>query len=98
MSAWAYILYVLAGIVFVNGIPHFIKGITGEKHMTPFGQSSSAVTNVIWGLFNFAVAVVVLHYLAIRNHHVIREGLLFIVGAVVISLILADAWSKKKSR
>ncbi|HUD06260.1 MAG TPA: hypothetical protein VMR34_00035 [Candidatus Saccharimonadales bacterium] len=97
MGAWAYILYVVAGIIAANGIPHFLKGITGEKHMTPFGESSSAVSNVLWGVLNFVVAIVILHYLAINNHHVIRESILFGVGALVISLILADAWSKKKA-
>lgn len=96
MSFWVYVLYVLAGLFAVNGVPHFIKGVTGEKHVTPFGNPSSAVVNVVWGWVNFAVAVIILHYMAITNHHVIRESVLFFAGAFVLSLVLASAWSKKK--
>jgi hypothetical protein len=37
----AYLLFILAGLVGTNGVPHFVKGITGEKHRTPFKNPSS---------------------------------------------------------
>jgi predicted CDP-diglyceride synthetase/phosphatidate cytidylyltransferase len=94
MSFWAYVLYIVAGIFLANGIPHFIKGVTGEKHQTPFGNPSSAVVNVVWGSVNFVVAAIILHYLAISYHHVIREAISVGVGGFIVSLALASSWSK----
>ena len=39
-----------------NAVPHFVKGITGERHMTPLGPESSAVANAVWGSVNVLVA------------------------------------------
>lgn len=47
------IIFLFAGIVFGNGVPHFVKGMVGWKHQTPFGKPSSAVVNVIWGAVNW---------------------------------------------
>ncbi|MFD1600182.1 hypothetical protein [Halobellus rarus] len=44
------------GLFSVNAVPHFVKGVTGERHMTPLGPESSAVTNVVWGSINALVA------------------------------------------
>lgn len=98
MSYWAYVLFIVAGIFAANGVPHFVKGITGEKFRTPFGVSSSAMINVVWGSVNFAVSAIILHYLAIDNHHVIRESVLFAAGAFVIALLLANTWSAKPTK
>jgi hypothetical protein len=98
MSFWAYVLYIVAGIFAANGIPHFIKGITGEKHQTPFSDKSSAVTNVLWGSVNFVVSAIVLHYLAIDNHHVIRESIFFAIGGFIISMVLAHSWAEPAKR
>lgn len=98
MSFWAYVLYLVAGVFLANGIPNFIKGVTGEKHQTPFGNPSSAVVNVVWGTINFVVAAIILHYLAISYHHVIREGVLIGVGGFLVSVALASSWSKKTSK
>lgn len=47
----------LAGMFLTNGIPHFVTGIAGNSHMTPFGKKSSAVVNIIWGFINFVGGV-----------------------------------------
>jgi len=49
-------VFVLVGLFGVNGVPHFVQGVVGNEHMTPLGSDSSAVTNVVWGSVNFAVA------------------------------------------
>lgn len=66
--AWsAYIAVFFAGAFAANGVPHFVQGICGNRFQTPFASppgvgESSALVNVIWGWFNFAVAGVLLHY------------------------------------
>jgi hypothetical protein len=88
-----YVFSVLAGLFGANGIPHFVKGISGEKHPTPFGRSSSAATNVVWGWLNFVVAGICLYWSHFHSH-LLRAFALVMAGALIIGLILASAWSK----
>jgi hypothetical protein len=46
-----------AGAFLCNSVPHLVAGLQGRKFPTPFSIPpaigySSALTNVIWGLFN----------------------------------------------
>lgn len=44
--------YFLAGFALINAIPHLVKGITGETHMTPFKRVSSPMLNIVWSYVN----------------------------------------------
>lgn len=51
------LLHFLGGLVFANGVPHFVKGISGEKFQSPFAKppgrgESSPLVNVAWGFAN----------------------------------------------
>ena len=53
-------LLFLSGLFLANGVPHFINGISGRRFHSPFAipfvtGSSSAWSNVAWGIFNFLV-------------------------------------------
>jgi uncharacterized membrane protein len=90
-----YVYSFLAGLIGANGVPHFIKGITGKKHQTPFGRPSSAVINVIWGWVNFVVACLLLFYAHPRaRHHELRSFGLVAIGALITAVMLAYVWSK----
>jgi hypothetical protein len=81
----------LAGLFGANGIPHFVKGVTGQKHQTPFGKPSSAVVNVAWGWFNFVVAALLWRW----AHPLLFSRVAFIcfaVGALVIAVFSALYW------
>ena len=98
--------YFLAGFFAWNGIPHFVKGITGQTHMTPFKRVSSPVLNVVWAAVNFIIA---LYLLGIASGN---GGLTlpwdanlrgvnfwaFLAGAVLVALYLANFWSNPKAR
>ncbi len=88
-----YVFSFLAGAVGANGIPHFIKGITGEKHQTPFGKPSSATINVAWGWTNLVVAMLLLYWGHVHPH-ILRAFALVAIGGLLMSLLLADTWSK----
>ncbi len=50
-----------AGMFLANFVPHFIKGIAGDHFPTPFAKPpgkglSTPLVNVLWALFNLAVA------------------------------------------
>ena len=87
-----YVFSFVAGLFAANGVPHFVKGVVGQKHQTPFGRGSSAVINVCWGWINFVVAVIFLHFGHVRTHGY-RAFTLFTVGALLISLFSAYNWS-----
>jgi hypothetical protein len=88
-----YVFGILAGLLAANGIPHFIKGGMGQRHQTPFGKDSSAIVNVLWGWANLAVAAVSLHLAHIWVHEY-RAFVLFAVGALIMTVFNAMAWSK----
>lgn len=53
------------GLFFANFAPHWIAGVSGRPHPTPFATPpfrgrSSPVVNVLWGLANLAVAYLLL--------------------------------------
>lgn len=88
-----YILSFLAGLIGANGVPHFVKGITGQRHMTPFGRPSGAVVNVVWGWLNFAAAFGLLYWAPIYKHE-LRALVLVAVGALITSVYLAWLWAR----
>lgn len=87
-----YILSFLAGLIGANGVPHFVQGITGQSHRTPFGRPSSALVNVVWGWLNFAVALGLLYWAPIYQHE-LRALVLVAVGALITAVVLAVRWS-----
>jgi hypothetical protein len=88
-----YVFCVIAGIIAVNGVPHFIKGVLGKSHTTPFGKSSNAVVNVAWGWLNFVAAALLVYYSHFHGH-LLRAFAAIAVGALLMSLVLANLWSK----
>ena len=77
-----------------NGVPHFIKGATAQKFQTPFGRSSSAATNVIWGWLNFVLAALLMHF-AHPWAHLYRASGIFAIGVLVLAVANALIWSKR---
>lgn len=87
------IVFAVIGLFGTNAIPHFVRGITGQRHMTPFGSESSAVLNVVWGSANAAVAGV----LAWLYRDAIEASTLAVafVAGVVLAVGLASYWSEE---
>ena len=80
-----------------NGIPHFVKGITGEKFQTPFGRPSSAVVNVLWGSANFLAGFLLLHWGLTLQHNFVLIVIDFFLGFILLGISLSRAWSKDNS-
>lgn len=92
-TATALAVFAAVGLFGTNAIPHFVRGITGHRHMTPFGPESSAVLNVLWGSANAAVAGVLawLYRDAIGAQTL---AVAFIAG-VLLAVSLASYWSEE---
>jgi len=57
--------YFLAGLFFANFVPHFVSGVLGRTFPTPFASPpfrgpSPPPVNVLYGMFNLAVAYLLL--------------------------------------
>lgn len=90
------VLAFFAGAFIANGIPHFVKGVTGQTHMTPFKRVSSAELNVIWGVINFAIGLLLLN---LRPFNLFgQNGWAFIGGVLVLGLTCAFLFSKPNAR
>ncbi|MGH7195663.1 MAG: hypothetical protein ACREGA_02690 [Candidatus Saccharimonadales bacterium] len=84
-----YLFSVLSGLFAANGVPHFVKGVTGQRHQTPFGKGSSAAINVAWGWINLVVAVIFIHY-AHPHLHLFRAFGCFAVAGLAMAVLLAQ--------
>ena len=57
--------YFFGGAFLANFVPHFVAGVSGRAFPSPFAKPpfrglSSPAVNVLWGLFNLAVAYALL--------------------------------------
>jgi hypothetical protein len=94
MRWYHYIAYFFGGAFLANAIPHFVNGISGSPFQSPFAKPpgeglSSSTVNVLWGMFNLAVAYVLVVRVGTfelrRTTHAIVLGL----GMLAMALMLA---------
>ncbi len=62
---WHNVAYFLGGMFLANFFPHFIAGMSGVRFYTPFARPpfrglSSPVVNILYALFNLAMAYALL--------------------------------------
>lgn len=65
MTWYDVVAHFIGGAFFANFFPHFVSGISGRWFPSPFGKPpfrglSSPAVNVLWALFNLAVAYLLL--------------------------------------
>ncbi|HEY3514780.1 hypothetical protein [Kribbella sp. NPDC051137] len=60
------VLAFLAGLMGLNGVPHFVTGITGREF--PNLTGNSATNNAVGGLVAFAIAAVLLTFAHVGMH------------------------------
>jgi hypothetical protein len=103
MAWYVYVAWFWAGAFLANSVPHVVQGISGNRFQTPFASppgvgESSAMINVIWGLFNVAVGGGLLH-LFFPPALPPPWGLCLagLIGAAVMALWLANHFGKVRS-
>ena len=100
------LLDLVAGALAANAVPHLVKGITGQKHMTPFARLSSAALNVAWAFANIVAALLVLEIASGRGFFAFPAQAelagprlwAFLAGAFATALWLAIFWSDPNAR
>ena len=88
----AYVLYFLAGLVLANGIPHFVQGITGQRHHTPMRRDGGAMLNVVWGTANLFVAGWLWLYASLLPQALGYTLVAFFLGILVAGILLPKRW------
>jgi len=96
MPFWVWIAAAFAGAFLINSIPHTVMGLTGQSFPTPFsggpGTLSSAVVNIIWGMFNVLVGVSLLRLIRPWKSK-LAVRIVILVCAAAFGLMLAWAFS-----
>jgi hypothetical protein len=91
--------YFFGGAFLANSFPHLGNGVSGHPFQSPFAHPpgvglSSATVNVWWGLFNLAIAYLLICRVGsfeLRNsRHMLPLG----VGILVMSLMLAHTFGR----
>ena len=83
-----------AGVFLVNGIPHFVHGVSGKSFQSPFARppgvgKSSSIVNVLWGLFNFIIGYVLLFCVGSFNLAPKLDTLITAIGGFITAIILS---------
>jgi hypothetical protein len=88
------------GMFLFNAIPHLVKGIAGDKHMTPFKRVSSPLLNIFWSFSNIVVAILILGFTP-EGGVAIPKGndfWIFLLGGFVLSLTAAKLFGGPNPR
>ena len=99
MNSYNYLAAIFAGVFLSNFVPHFVKGIAGDKFPTPFANPptrglSSPFLNVLWALFNLIIGLILLNVSKVSTSNYLSIALLFL-GFSATSIMLSIAASKK---
>ena len=99
MEWYNYLAAFFAGAFLSNAIPHFVKGVCGDKFPSPFSKPpgkglSSAPINVIWGLFNIAVGFLLIKASKVTAGDTVLL-IVFFAGFVVMGLMLSSNFQDK---
>jgi uncharacterized membrane protein len=99
MEWYNYLAAFFAGAFLSNAIPHFVKGVCGDKFPTPFSKPpgrglSSAPVNVIWGLFNIIVGFLLYKASKVTSADTVSL-VVFFAGFAAMSCMLGNNFQNK---
>ncbi len=91
----------LAGLFCANGIPHFVHGISGENFHNPslhrfFRAVPSPLFNVIWGLLNFGLSLLLLSFTHIWSDQLGADEFIFGIGFIFAAVGLSIFFPRSK--
>jgi hypothetical protein len=99
MELLHYITYFFGGAFLSNAIPHLVSGMMGYPFQSPFakppGQGlSSSTVNVVWGIFNLALAYLLICHVGDFNLHSIVHTAILGLGFLLLGLMSARHFGK----
>jgi hypothetical protein len=101
MNWYRYVACFFAGLFLANAVPHFVKGICGDRFPTPFAKPpgkglSSPLVNVLWSLLNLLVGCVLLRVGRALSGGDLALATVF-TGAAAISVMMSVHFAHKHS-
>lgn len=89
-----YLAHFFAALFLINGIPHFVQGISGNWFQTPFAKppgvgESSPLINVLWGSFNFVIGYVLLLHVGDFEFGSNMNTVIVLAGALLTAIALS---------
>jgi hypothetical protein len=99
MRWYHYVAYFFGGAFLANAMPHLVNGVSGNAFQSPFASPSgeglsSSTINVLWGLFNLAVAYLLIYRVGDfdlrKTTHVLTAG----AGILLMSLVAAYTFGR----
>lgn len=99
MEVYKFVFCFVSGMFVANTVPHFVHGISGNRFPTPFARPhgkglSSPVLNILWSLFNMAIAYVFFRIGGVSTSDTLSL-LLFFTGIAASGIILSLHFTKK---
>ena len=99
MAWYVYVASFFAGMFLANAVPHYVKGVCGDRFPTPFAKPpgkglSSPVVNVVWALLNGVVGAELFRVGRIWSGNV-GVLLVFVAGIAVISVMSSVNFAAK---
>ena len=99
MNWYHYIACFFAGAFLANVVPHFVKGVCGDRFPTPFSKPpgkglSSPLVNTLWALLNLIIG-----YVLVRAGHLASGGDVAMAtcfaGVLALSVMASMNFAKK---
>jgi hypothetical protein len=99
MQWYQYLAVFFAGAFLTNAVPHFVKGICGDKFPTPFAKPpgkglSSPLVNVLWGLFNLVIGCLLFPVAPIDKGDPVNM-IVFFVGVAAMAVMGATNFATR---
>ena len=89
------IMGLLAGALFIYGLPHLVKGAMGKEYKSPLGDA--AMVNVTWGWLAWGIGVLLWHTAPMAAHP--RATFVSVaVGILVMGWIMSSDTAKPGRR
>lgn len=101
MSWVHYVEGFCAGMFLANTVPHFVKGICGDRFPTPFAHPpgkglSSPLVNIVWSLGNMALGYWLYCAAAIASGGIAAHSVFF-AGVAALSIPMSIHFARKQS-
>jgi hypothetical protein len=99
MPWYDYLSYFFGGAFLANALPHLMNGISGRSFQSPFAKPpgkglSSPTVNVLWGMFNLAIAYVLVVRVGDFSLHSTAQVAMLGAGALVMSVMCAISFGR----
>lgn len=94
-----FIAYFFGGVFLINSVPHLVAGVSGSPFQSPFASPpgeglSSALVNVLWGMFNLLVAYLLLCRVGNLQLRQTRHVIPFGLGMFLLAINLATHFGR----